>query len=153
MDNKARDFIVLAMEAFRSGQIEGSAKFFAEAMQSDDLDSFVDFIGRKSEDSALHGTTSDNTISPSLKSESSEDDSNEVADLSDIIDELNEAFASEQVDRRIRTPHPGVDEDDGELEAEASDEDNTEVEETNTEETPTGYKLKLTAKAGPVGVK
>jgi hypothetical protein len=116
---KTRDLMVLAMEAYRQGQYEGCAKFFAEAMVSDDLSSFVDYIARTSDGSALHGTDTNNTLSPSLFSQASAGDS----EFDDIVDHLNSAFVSEMSGSNIE-PDERIEE----IEARAaSDEDDIPV--------------------------
>jgi hypothetical protein len=88
---KTRDLMVLAMEAYRQGQYEGCAKLFSEAMVSEDLSSFVDYIAHTADGSALHGTDTNNTLSPSLFSQSS----SSADEFDEIVDHLNSAFVFE----------------------------------------------------------
>lgn len=114
---KTRDLMVLAMEAYRQGQYEGCAKFFAEAMGSDDLNSFVDYIAQYPDGTALHGDTESNTFAPSLSSTSSD-----VA-TETVIKYLNDSFLAEMSSRGVEP-----DEEIEEVEVRASFEDDDDAE-------------------------
>ena len=76
--SKAQDLIALAILAHKEGEFESAAKFFSDAMASDDLDSYVGHISPAfANRSALHGTVpaSENTINPTLAEASDKKDS------------------------------------------------------------------------------
>lgn len=129
--NKARDLIALAILAYRNGKLDGAAKFFASAMESEGLDSFVDEIARNVPRAALTGLvpSSDNTLSPSLAS---------TYDLDEIIESVEAVFRAEC---------SLLDDEEEEVEARASDEEQDSEDVSATEE------LHITASAGPVSLK
>ena len=128
------------MEAYKNRQYEGCAKFFAQAMQSDDLSSFVDYIAEKSDGSALHGTVGDseNTMSPSLASASKDED------LSKIVEHMNNSFCAEMSD---------LDEEIEEIEVRASLDDPDLHDDEGTGVIHNHDVIALIATAGPVGIK
>jgi len=115
--NKARDLLALAIESFRSGEYDAAAKFFASAVGSEDLDSFVSDITKNVPRSALTGPVpfGENTLNPSLASGS---------DLDDIV---------ERVEARFRAECALLDDDESETELRAS-EDDDEVYEDDEED-------------------
>lgn len=118
--NKARDLIALAIESFRSGEYDAAAKFFASAVGSEDLDSFVGEIAKNVPRSALNGPVpfGENTLNPSLSSASADD-------LDGIV---------ERVEARFRAECALLDDDEAETELRASEADDDEVYEEDEED-------------------
>lgn len=104
--NKACDLIALAIESYKSGEYNAAAKFFASAMGSDDLDSFVTTIIKPAPVAAIQGPvpTSDNTLNPSLSSSM----------LEEIV---------EQVEYQFRSESSYLDDDESEIEARSTEGD------------------------------
>lgn len=84
--NDPRQLLHLSILAFKEKQFENSASLFVAAMESEGLDSLVDFLDKVPPVNGLHDTVGEegNTLSPSLSS-----------DLHDVVDAVEAQFRAE----------------------------------------------------------
>jgi len=93
----AKDLILLSIMAYKEKQFDGAAKLFTTAMETEGLDSLVDYVNRMPIKNAAHKNAgeSDNTLAPSLASADYIESLCSNAELSAIVDEVEAVFRSE----------------------------------------------------------
>lgn len=125
MCEQARNFFVLSMLAYKEKQYDGAAKLFAAAMESEGLETLQAYVERMPTQSAIHDNAnpSENTLSPSLASESSATSDSDLMVIVDQVERIFRSEASNLEDGDVLVETASTLEDEDSVEAASSDDD------------------------------